>query len=168
MVQFSLAGSTICIDRYEASQSGGLPASVVNVQPWVNITPVQAEAACRLVGKRLCTEAEWQAACGGASNFAFPYGNAYNSTACNGLDLGRNSIGNTGSFSACQGGYPGLWDMSGNVYEFATNGAVIRAKGGSFRSGSGSGLLRCNTGFDWTSGGPDAVVGFRCCRNRDP
>lgn len=168
MVEFTHSAVATCIDRYEVSRTtGGLAQSVIGTMPWVNITPVDAAAACTAIGKRLCTESEWQAACAGPSNFLYPYGNTYSGTACNGLDRGFDAIGNTGSFTACQGGLSGLWDMSGNVYEFAMNGAVVRAKGGGFRSGSGAGLLRCNTGFDWTSGGPDSAVGFRCCRNRN-
>jgi formylglycine-generating enzyme required for sulfatase activity len=173
MVPFSLAGVTICIDAYEASRGdGGIPTSVPGALPWVSVVPEAAAAACASVGKRLCTEPEWETACRGSSAFTYPYGNTYSGMACNGLDRGLGALGPTGSFTGCQGGLTGLWDMSGNAYEFAgasCTTANCRLRGGSFRSGVGAGFLRCTTGFDFTTpGGGDAVVGFRCCRNQGP
>jgi Sulfatase-modifying factor enzyme 1 len=168
MVAFSFNGQSLCIDAFEVSQaSSGLAQSVVGVQPTVNVTPAQAIAACAAIGKRLCSEAEWQAACQGPSVTIYPYGNTYSGSACNGLDRGYGAIGNTGTTPGCQGGYSGLWDMSGNVYEFTSTCAngTCRVKSGSFRSSASAGLLRCDRGFDFNDSAGDPAVGFRCCRN---
>jgi len=155
-----------CVDRYEASQGGGGEAvSAALATPWVSLTTAQAETACQLAGKHLCTEAEWQAACQGPSGYIYPYGDTYQSQTCNGLDKGLGAIVATGSVATCEGGYPGVYDMSGNAYE-RTIGPVAgtpRIKGGSYRSAFGAGLLKCTSGFDFGATG-DPAVGFRCCR----
>lgn len=165
MVQ--VTAPAICIDKYEASQgAGGSALSVQGGTPWVSVSTAQAQAACAVVGKRLCTQPEWQAACAGTTGRLYPYGNTYSTTACNGLDKGLGAIVPTGTIATCVGGYPGLFDMSGNAYERTSTCAAgnCRVNGGSYRSGAGAGLLRCNTGFDFSETGPDDAVGFRCCR----
>lgn len=157
----------ICIDKFEASQgSGGRALSVQGGTPWVSLNTAQAQAACAAAGKRLCTETEWQAACAGTANRLYPYGSTYSGTACNGLDKGLGAIVPTGTIATCEGGYPGLFDMSGNAYERTATCTAgnCRIRGGSYRSGAAAGLLRCNTGFDFGEASPDDAVGFRCCR----
>ena len=131
--------------------------------PWVSSSTSDAIAGCAAAGKRLCTEAEWQQACRGPSNWNFPYSNTYQATTCNGLDSRRGAILSTGSMPACQGGYTGLFDMSGNAYERTgcANG-TCRIKGGSYRSSASAGLLACSPGFDFGDGA-DTAVAFRCC-----
>ncbi|MEW5737910.1 MAG: SUMF1/EgtB/PvdO family nonheme iron enzyme [Myxococcota bacterium] len=140
--------------------------SAPQVMPWLSLNTAQAQAACQLAFKHLCTEAEWQSACSGPAGLTCPYGNTYSSTACNGLDKGLGAIVNTGSVPGCVGGYAGVFDMSGNAYErTATCGpGGCRIKGGSYRSSFGAGLLKCTTGFDFPEGAGDPAVGFRCCR----
>ncbi len=156
-----------CVDRYEASQgAGGQAVSAVGAMPWLSLNTMQAAAACVLAGKRLCSEAQWQAACAGPTGRLYPYGNTYGAMTCNGLDRGLNAIAATGMLGGCVGGYPGVYDMSGNAYERTAtcSAAGCRIRGGSFRSSASAGLLRCNTGFDFPEGGGDSAVGFRCCR----
>ena len=165
MVQ--VTSPSICIDKFEASQGpNGVALSVQGGTPWVSLTTPQAQAACAAAGKRLCTESEWQAACAGTGNRTYPYGNTYSGTACNGLDKGLGMIVPTGTIATCVGGYPGLFDMSGNAYERTATctTAGCRIKGGSYRSGAGAGHLRCASGFDFGEMSPDDAVGFRCCR----
>ena len=120
---------------------------------------------CVAAGKHLCAECEWQAACGGAAASLYPYGNSYNAAACNGLDKNLGAIVPTAQVSTCLGGYTGVYDMSGNAYErTATCGnGTCRVRGGSYRSSSAAGLLKCTTGFDFPEASPDDAVGFRCC-----
>jgi len=56
--------------------------------------------------------------------------------------------------------------MSGNAYErtASCSAGSCRIKGGSYRSSSSAGLLRCNTGFLFGETTGDPAVGFRCCR----
>lgn len=158
--------SVTCVDRYEASQgSNGKAMSVAGAMPWVSVSADGAKAACVAAGKHLCAESEWQAACGGAAASLYPYGNSYNAAACNGLDKNLGAIVPTAQVSTCLGGYTGVYDMSGNAYERTAtcgNGAC-RVRGGSYRSSSAAGLLKCTTGFDFPEASPDDAVGFRCC-----
>jgi formylglycine-generating enzyme required for sulfatase activity len=61
---------------------------------------------------------EWYNACSRGGARALPYGNQYNPTWCNGAPVGMGAAAAVGTFPQCVGGYPGLFDMSGNVSEF--------------------------------------------------
>jgi hypothetical protein len=133
--------------RYDAtSTSNGFDStrracSVPGKLPWSNVTMAEAEATCALAGPkwRVCTAAEWQAACQGVKATTFPYGNTYVATDCNGNDYLTSKGGTaapipTGSDSAtCASvisnttstGFSinpslnySLFDMSGNVKEW--------------------------------------------------
>ncbi|MEZ4373321.1 MAG: SUMF1/EgtB/PvdO family nonheme iron enzyme [Polyangiaceae bacterium] len=65
-----------CIDRYEyPNQEGGHPPVMVS---WYD-----AAGACGALGKRLCYESEWVAACEGPDEKPFPYGWERSSAKCN-------------------------------------------------------------------------------------
>jgi hypothetical protein len=104
-------GGAYCIDRYEASLVETLPdgserpwpyyltlpagtvvraISVPGVFPQGYISGIDARAACRHSGKRLCRPAEWRNACMGPSKTTFPYGNARVTGRCN--DNGRSPL----------------------------------------------------------------------------
>ena len=146
-----------------------------------------AHAYCTWAGKRLCgrigggmnaydapadaTMSQWYAACSARGAKAFPYGDAYEEQACNGGDYGGPEVAPlpVGSVSTCEGGYPGIYDMSGNAWEWEDScetqtGAsdLCRARGGAF--GNGADFHRCDyAGFfparDFAAG----PVGIRCC-----
>ena len=149
---------------------------------WVNYC--SAEAFCNWAGKRLCGRigggasavadqnnanvSEWYRACSKADTRTYPYGSAYDPSACNGPnDAGVGKLVDVGALPKCVGGYPGIHDMSGNVYEWENscdgelgpNGGC-RVRGGSIYS---AGYLACNS----TNGGPRAFanddLGIRCC-----
>jgi formylglycine-generating enzyme required for sulfatase activity len=89
---------------YAASVAGVLPAS--------SITWFQAEQACRLVGKRLPSNQEWQAAAAGTVD---PAGGVDDgATECN-VSTATVPV-NTGSRSSCVSKW-GAFDMVGNVWE---------------------------------------------------
>ncbi|MCC6645786.1 MAG: SUMF1/EgtB/PvdO family nonheme iron enzyme [Polyangiaceae bacterium] len=68
-----------CIDRYEyPNRVGAHPVGVAN---WYD-----AASTCASVGKRLCWEAEWTAACEGPEELPFPTGVTRDASACN-IDL---------------------------------------------------------------------------------
>jgi hypothetical protein len=158
----------VCIDRYEASNGGGgMAASVAGAPPWVNVTWDQAGAACVAAGKRLCADDEWFAACSGpAPGATYPYGNTYGANTCNGADHGVDAAVTTGSMTACVGGYPGLYDMSGNVMELTSTcdsgGCAVR--GGTYLNDATS--LRCDSSMGGYSPPTNSqpYIGFRCCR----
>lgn len=188
-----------CIDRFEASRGGSMPdedgdhagaaRSVSMAVPWVNVTALEAAAACDDAGKSLCTHQQWQNACyqvflDGQGNscrerprlecssaWPFPYGPEYNPEVCHGPD--RNSAGPdpTGAHPACAGA-TGALDIVGNVAEWVIIEDELGAMtgfgiaGGSFASGradvSCGGLQIPEPG----ASGPD--IGFRCCEIDSP
>jgi formylglycine-generating enzyme required for sulfatase activity len=124
---------------------------------------------------------QWYAACSANGLNAYPYGNTYEPTYCNGIDLHEGQYTDeVTSDTHCVGGSPGIYDMSGNVSEWedacqSTNGAndYCSVRGGSYNYGpvtdGGTGLqgLACGDVGDnaaqvrGQSGYTD--VGFRCC-----
>jgi formylglycine-generating enzyme required for sulfatase activity len=146
-----------------------------------------AYAFCAWAGKRLCGnptggaavydepanegESQWFAACSANGMKAFPYGDAYDAQTCNGGDYGADGVGPepVGSIASCVGGYPGIYDMSGNVWEWedscngdAGEADLCRARGGAF--GNGAEFHRC----DWDAFSParnfnSGPTGIRCC-----
>ena len=103
--------------KYLADWNGNEPPAGKADFPVVFVTWHAAVAFCRDQGKRLPTEAEWEwAARGGLSNKMFPWGDQL-------PDKSRANYGASGFAGAIAvGKYPpngyGLFDMSGNVWEF--------------------------------------------------
>lgn len=107
--EMTLLPGGVCIDRWEGSlvqvdergrerpwspfltvKQSRQPlraVSVPNVVPQGYISGIQAERACKLAGKRLCTAPEWEKACRGPGGTLYPYGNARRAHTCN--DDGR-------------------------------------------------------------------------------
>ncbi|MCB9779219.1 MAG: SUMF1/EgtB/PvdO family nonheme iron enzyme [Alphaproteobacteria bacterium] len=102
-----------CIDRHEFPNVAGQPPTV-----WVGW--LQAKEACRLRGRRLCTEDEWARACGGDEGWRFPYGDERVEGRCNDAvePMGDSrQVWPIGEDHGCVSPY-GAWDMDGNVSEF--------------------------------------------------
>jgi formylglycine-generating enzyme required for sulfatase activity len=160
----------ICIDRYEASHGdGGVAVSVAGAMPWQSRTKPQAAAACAAAGKRLCTLLEWQAACAGpAPGSYYPYGDGFDPHRCNVYSNGAGLLP-TGSMTGCEGGYPGLSDMSGNVWEWTSDcetehpDACWAVGGSCAHSMMFTDLSDCQTPVPFTGWSSD--IGFRCCRD---
>jgi hypothetical protein len=159
-----VAASTVCIDRYEASRGvGDVAASVVGATACANVSWEEAGAMCAAAGKRLCDEDEWLAACGGPDGLAFPYGDAYDPDLCNGRDHGVGALVPTASMVGCEGGYPGLFDMSGNAGEWTSNCQDLQCvvRGGSY--GHFESYLGCGTFIEYNRVASLDNLGFRCC-----
>jgi len=158
----SLDGTTL------AKATVGLAATPATAVSWY-----QAKAACLNAGKRLCTQAEWELACGSHNSAPYPYGDTYNDTACNGFfNYNGDNPAPTGSFATCGSAF-GVYDMSGNVEEWLDTAAEsIRGsgtfnhrlfRGGSFRGNRRS--LGCvGEEFHDAPGGGAEDRGFRCCK----
>jgi sulfatase modifying factor 1 len=130
------------IDGVDASAIRAVPAA--GIYPQGYISQVQASAACARSGKRLCTLAEWTAACRGQPDhdYVYPYGDTYDPTACNEGDespivriYGPNAtydnselndpqcdqldggLARGGDYPKCVSTY-GAFDMHGNLHEW--------------------------------------------------
>jgi formylglycine-generating enzyme required for sulfatase activity len=159
--------------------------------PQVCVDWCDAVAYCQGVGKRLCgkiggganaygdykdaTKSQWYKACTSDGQNGYPYLDAYSAQACNGWDKGIQTTVETGSLRICQSsssGYKGVYDLSGNVWEWEDSCSDTyglsdncRLRGGSFnRDDIG---LRCDSDSDsdFLSRDPTGgdVIGFRCC-----
>ena len=132
-----------------------------------------AHAFCKWAGKRLCgktiggdaSSGEWFAACTNGGERALPYGNAYDASACNDT---TSSLSAVGSFAACQGGVPALFDMNGNVTELidSCNASTCLSMGGYFYVGMASAARGCGLAIGYSKNTKDPAIGFRCCGDR--
>jgi len=103
-------------------------------EPWDEVWPVpsdhmdhpvtgvdfcDAEAYCRLASKRICREEEWVSACTHGGERAFPYGDSFIPDACNGDEpLYDGGALPATALTSCEGGFPGLFNLAGNVTEW--------------------------------------------------
>jgi formylglycine-generating enzyme required for sulfatase activity len=146
-----------------------------------------AYAFCKWAGKRLCGRVgggpnvstsvanasldQWYAACSHEANgqHAYPYGNTFSPTACNGPELDAGAALPVGFLQTCTGGYPSFVDMVGNVYEWedACNAATGASdscvqRSGSFADPPGS-TQTCAYSRTALRNFADNDIGFRCC-----
>jgi len=200
MVHIVSGSFNFWIQQYEASRpdaTGGNEGSITDhacanpgVLPWNLVTWNDADAACRGSGKRLCTEAEWQAACGGTGGSAttYPYGNTYQPNTCNGNDYDPDCSGSdddillpTGTPMGCPNkpsssncfkdlGNGKVYDMSANLREWTSTvpaAGLKRIRGGAFDNVGAA--LTCQ--FNFWAETPDSDyfnLGFRCCADTNP
>lgn len=159
-----IASLMVCIDLYEASEdTGGFLRSVAGAIPWSEVSQEQAAEACASVGKRLCTQDEWISACEGTDGDVYPYGPSCSPGRCNSSAAGASHALPTGSLPECEGGYPGLFDMAGNLREWtdSCDGSLCRAVGGSFDDEDC--MMTCASSTEINPHLNDQRTGFRCC-----
>ena len=137
--------------------------------PWGGASRDEAAATCAAAGFRLCTTAEWLAACEGDEGRNYPYGPDYVDDRCNGGDVRLGQSRPSGEFEQCVSP-EGIADLSGNVWEWVSDGEAhgpapgLHVRGGAYTSGLNS--LRCRGA--WAGVGPasrSTVIGFRCCKD---
>ncbi len=165
--------------------NGWVFAAAEATLPIANVNWCDAFAFCKWAGKRLCGDVgggeasfddfsnpanEHYAACSNAATRLYPYGNTFDSTACNGVDMNTGHVLPVGSLAGCQGGVPGLFDMSGNVEEWqnACNGSSGQSDQcldgtGAFDYGDPPTGTRCDFADSDARNGEFPDVGFRCC-----
>lgn len=159
--------------------------------PVANVDWCDAFMFCGWAGKRLCgkvgggritsvsaststTMSQWTAACSGGGRTAYPYGNTFAKSTCN-VDAPANVAMYVEAVKfrpRCEGGFPGLFDMSGNLEEWidaCDANAAATDKCGIAGSTAWTGDLVPD---DLTCGGSifgEArntrfyMLGFRCC-----
>jgi serine/threonine protein kinase/formylglycine-generating enzyme required for sulfatase activity len=162
----SVQVASFCIDEYEFPNQ-------VGVRPMVNVTWWDAKQACEKVGKRLCTEEQWEKACKGPGNSRFPYGNEFNADTCNTADASdvARPIAESGRFKECRSIGYGVADLSGNVAEWTASPikqdlAVMTQKGGN--SAGTKYAARCSYRVGGAAKRAEDAVGFRCCAGVQP
>lgn len=153
------------IDRFEypnrLKDADGKPVKATARKTWQ-----QAADACAELGKRLCSELEWEKACKGPANHIYAYGDAYDETMCGrGVD-GKYTLGEK---DTCVSGY-GVLGMSGGPREWTSGVAGSKAnrrvvKGG-LRANAERGT-RCAFAVDEAATYADGSLAFRCCMDVD-
>jgi formylglycine-generating enzyme required for sulfatase activity len=155
--------------------------------PVVQVNWCAAYAYCVWAGKRMCGQigggplaegntetnpalGQWYDACSKGGSLAYPYGNTFNTMICGG---GGGAVGSTiGPIEVrpgCVGGYPGIYDMSGSVWEWndvcasSKPGDFCHVYGGAFDSMPAE--LACNSERNWTRTSTAANIGIRCCED---
>ncbi len=176
-------------DSFQPDQSAFVdqPSS----HPVTAIDWCDAYAYCQWAGKVLCGDLDggthanftdpstkdtdrWLIACTHSDDglHNYPYGNQYSAAACNGKDKGIDGSVPVGTSPGCEGGFPGIFDMSGNVGEWentcqaAPDGGphnldTCALRGGSFVHTPDE--MRCTDGYMNPREQVFFDVGFRCC-----
>jgi len=171
-----------CIDRYEFPNRA-------SEKPRVMASFFAAERSCGELGKRLCTESEWVAACEGPDETPFPYGRVRDPSKCN-LDnpwvapqldrlasrdeavrhaevLRLDRASPSGARGECTSGF-GVFDLTGNVDEWARADLSKRSRPSrtAVLKGGAWGHVRNACRPATTSHAPTFeyyFIGFRCC-----
>jgi sulfatase modifying factor 1 len=106
---------------------------------------------------------EWFRACSAGSGQKYPYGNDHGPGKCNDISAPTTSPIDVGSYAQCVGGYPGLYDMSGNVREWEASCNVngCYARGGAYVDLQDN--VACSAAILTTRSAATKELGFRCC-----
>jgi len=144
----------VCIDSFEyPNQRNSIPTSGLDYSG--------AVTACAEQGKRLCTEAEWEASCAGPSGTRrWPYGDTFRESACALRQDLRNgaTVSPSGKMHHCVTP-EGIFDLSGNLWEWVATedgSGALRGGGGDFSEGMG----QCSARAENRAG---TLGGVRCC-----
>jgi formylglycine-generating enzyme required for sulfatase activity len=149
-------------------------------KPVTNIDYCDAVAYCAWADKRLCgkigggpvsfvelastDKSQWFAACGGPQGQPYPYGTTHQNGACNDA-TGVAKVTLAGASPQCQGFYPGLMDMLGNVAEWVDACDANSGAGDGCETIGGSYTDTPTCSFSSLKHRNEQLpnVGFRCC-----
>jgi sulfatase modifying factor 1 len=151
-------------------------------RPVVCVDFCDAFAFCSARGARLCgqigggsadfagvdipTASQWFEACSRGGTKAYPYGDAFDVGAC---QAATQQSADVGSKATCEGGYPGLFDMTGNVEEWEDacvgTGAdtACARRGGEYGDDTFDALACKRKNSAKTPSFQSTHLGFRCC-----
>ena len=172
---------SVCMDRFEWPNRRG-------EEPHVMMRFVEAEASCASVGKRLCSEFEWEKACEGPQNTPWPYGWKKQIDTCNvdkpfrpysesKLSSQQKAVRDaetrrlwqgepSGARAGCESAY-GVIDIVGNVEEWVTTSRPEWPYRSSLKGGYWAKPWTHCRGTN-EGHGPQFryyEIGFRCCRD---
>jgi formylglycine-generating enzyme required for sulfatase activity len=164
------------------------PPGSLGKHPVVSVDWCDAYAYCKSVGKRLCGKigggtnaygdytsaslSQWQNACTSGGVDDYPYGSTLEPGVCSdggSMPVGMNTA-EVGSFVGCQSsvsGYAGVYDLSGNVWEWedscdsSSEAALCHIRGGSYHYYYYN--LRCDAPNYGARNDAEFILGFRCC-----
>jgi formylglycine-generating enzyme required for sulfatase activity len=179
-------------DLTGSCQGAPVDPAVAPNYPMVCVDWCDAFAYCKGTGKRLCGKigggpssfgapadasmSQWYRACSAGASKSYPYGDQYNDAACvgdgydgqPGVQVGSDQVQEVGTAPGCEGGYLGVYDLSGNVREWedsceSTNGQADKCyrRGGSFKENASA--LSCASQLASVRASTTIDMGFRCC-----
>jgi formylglycine-generating enzyme required for sulfatase activity len=152
--------------------------------PVVCVDWCDAATYCLWAGKRLCGatnggsatspgdpgQDQWMNACSGGGTLSFPYGNTYAPARCvdaqynvTYADAPYGAVQPVKAAARCEGGFPGIFGMSGNAMEWEDSCGTGSC---SVRGGSGASPeadLQCASAGIQDMGAVIPLLGFRCC-----
>ena len=158
-------------------------------KPQTAVDWCDALAYCKYWGKQLCgnrmdggaldptgplKDGQWYAACTDGTSQDYPYGANYVAGACRAALPADAGAGTVPTSSTCQGGVPGLYDMSGNLAEWensctpsggdaAADTCLMRGGTWFFPSNSVTCSLTTGGALSPRNGSDTSSVGIRCC-----
>lgn len=133
--------------------------------PQTNVTRDEARASCEKIGKRLCSELEWERACKGPNNQIYEYGNRHQPAICRTGAAARPLP--SGYQYSCRSDF-GVHDMHGAIWEWTDSpwGRGTKSGWASTRGGNapdGEVVGRCANAQGRNPNEPSRTLGFRCC-----
>ncbi len=130
---------------------------------YTNVTRAEAEQTCAEVGKRLCTELEWEWACKTQENYRYPTGNGYDPARYPEIEIhqpasgfGVFGMGRILEWTASVWGAEPDQEVRGVARGFAPDQETTEAQG-----------RRCAHRWRRMPDGASPALGFRCCRGEE-
>jgi formylglycine-generating enzyme len=133
--------------------------------PLTNVTQPEAEGLCSELGKRLCTELEWERACKGPASTTYEYGERYRPDVC--ATGALPALRPSGLKVGCRSEF-GVRDLHGGVWEWTASrwGRGVARELTTVRGGNapaGELVGRCANAMGRPPESKAGSVGFRCC-----